>query len=573
MQILRIPTFLLLSTSALAQWNPPAAQWGKIDSTDLRVMTWNVKDALCSTNVKTEGNNNWCACARIVAALQPDVLFLSETADNDGNGTGSNVDSVTALTTTIGNFLHGGVDTFHGNSPVTAWVQKYAPSYDLPYVFVSSSNDGFNRNVVLSRYPFADLNGDTRTTQSDIPSVTATAWAPGGNGGIRGFLFTEIDLPNATYAGNLVIGGAHLKAGSNSSDHDQRISASQNVSFVVRYWWNGNGGATPDPTNKIADSPAATSVLPANTPVVLLGDWNEDEQSNGGTRGPVDWLTQAATVGGTSDGTDRDGTDMTYDAAVHYFSLDRETHSSGSKLDYVGWQDSITTLRLATVFESATNPSGAQPAQLAGFSGGAASVSAQASDHRPVLVDLRLPVVLDCNGNGIADSIDIASGTSYDTNGNAIPDECEGCPNLTNYCTGGTTTNGCSATLSAAGVPSVAASAGFIVSASSVEGQKTGLLFYGTSGPKASVWAPGSTSYLCVKSPTQRTPSANSGGATNACNGSLSVDFLAYLASHPGAQGQPFGAGDMVWWQAWFRDPPAAGTTNLSNGLQVTMCP
>jgi hypothetical protein len=25
--------------------------------------------------------------------------------------------------------------------------------------------------------------------------------------------------------------------------------------------------------------------------------------------------------------------------------------------------------------------------------------------------------------------------------------------------------------------------------------------------------------------------------------------------------------------QAWFRDPPAPGTTNLSNGLQFTMCP
>jgi hypothetical protein len=25
--------------------------------------------------------------------------------------------------------------------------------------------------------------------------------------------------------------------------------------------------------------------------------------------------------------------------------------------------------------------------------------------------------------------------------------------------------------------------------------------------------------------------------------------------------------------QAWFRDPPAPGTTNLSNGLQFRTCP
>jgi hypothetical protein len=33
--------------------------------------------------------------------------------------------------------------------------------------------------------------------------------------------------------------------------------------------------------------------------------------------------------------------------------------------------------------------------------------------------------VVDCNGNGIADSIDIAQGTSQDCNTNQVPDECE----------------------------------------------------------------------------------------------------------------------------------------------------
>ena len=36
-------------------------------------------------------------------------------------------------------------------------------------------------------------------------------------------------------------------------------------------------------------------------------------------------------------------------------------------------------------------------------------------------------VARDCNLNGIADDVDISSGTSTDTNGNGVPDECEDC--------------------------------------------------------------------------------------------------------------------------------------------------
>jgi len=214
----------LLASPAVAQWNPAAGQWGKVDAADLRVMTYNIEDGLCSSNTKVEGQNDWCGLARLVAAFKPDVLVLEECGDNTGQGTGSGVDSVATLTTVIGMFFHGGVDTFNGSTAITSWVQKYAPTYDLPFVFISSETDGFNRNVILSRYPFTDLNGDTKSTQSDIPTVTATGYAQGGDGGIRGFAFVEIDLPNGTYRGDLVVGGAHMKAGSLTSDHDARRS-------------------------------------------------------------------------------------------------------------------------------------------------------------------------------------------------------------------------------------------------------------------------------------------------------------------------------------------------------------
>jgi endonuclease/exonuclease/phosphatase family metal-dependent hydrolase len=421
----------LLAPSASAQWNPPTGQWGKVDNTDLRVMTYNIEDAVCSSNAKVEGQNDWCGCARLIAAFKPDVLVLEECGDNTGEGTGTGIDSVANLTATINMFLHGGLDTYHGSTPITSWVQKYAPAYDLPYVYVSTENDSFNRNVILSRYPFTDLNGDTKSAIADIPTVTANGYAQGGDGGLRGFAFAEIDLPNGTYLGNLVVGGAHLKAGGQTPDHDQRITAATNVAYVVRNWWNGNGGATPDPSAKIADVPAATTVLDANTPVVMCGDWNEDELANGVVRGPADWLTQALTPGGTSDGTDRDGTDMTTDAALNFFTGSDASHSSGDKFDYIAYQDSIATFRLSTIFISGSTPAAAQPPEVAGFTGGASSVTSTASDHRPVFVDLRLPVV-DCNGNNVADSTDIALGNSLDVNLNQVPDECECLMN--NYC-------------------------------------------------------------------------------------------------------------------------------------------
>jgi hypothetical protein len=147
-----------------------------------------------------------------------------------------------------------------------------------------------------------------------------------------------------------------------------------------------------------------------------------------------------------------------------------------------------------------------------------------------------------------------------------------------NYCTAGTTTNGCNATMSATGTPSLAASSGFTVSVSNVEGAKTGIIFYGASGPVATPWGLGGSSYLCVKAPTQRSATQSTGGTNGACDGSMSLDLMAYLSANTGAIGgstsaSPFLAGQKAWLQGWFRDPPAVKTTSLSDGLEITFVP
>ncbi len=136
----------------------------------------------------------------------------------------------------------------------------------------------------------------------------------------------------------------------------------------------------------------------------------------------------------------------------------------------------------------------------------------------------------------------------------------------TAYCTAGVTTNGCVPAIAGSGSASSSAGAGFTISISSVEGQKAGLIFYGVQGAKAAPWGTGS-SYLCVEAPVSRMASQSSGGTAGACNGVFSQDWNAFIAAHPGALGQPFGAGSTVWAQAWFRDPPAPKSTNLSNAL------
>lgn len=141
------------------------------------------------------------------------------------------------------------------------------------------------------------------------------------------------------------------------------------------------------------------------------------------------------------------------------------------------------------------------------------------------------------------------------------------------FCTAGTSSNGCAPSISASGVASATSGSGFTLAVTNVDGQRAGLLFYGLDGPLATPWAPGGTSYLCVKAPTQRMSTHNSGGTSASCNGVLSEDWNGFLAANPVALGQPFVGGETVWAQGWFRDPPAPKTTSLSGGLIFTVAP
>lgn len=524
--------FLALSAGsfARAQWDPDHGQWGKQDASDLRMMTWNVHDTLCRTNAKVEGQNDWCALARIVAAMRPDVLVLQECGDNQGNGTGNDVDSVSELLTTIQLFFAGGNDPFNGGT-VTAYVQKYAPSYDLPYRFVSVNTDNYNRNVTLSRYPFADLNGDGKSTYSDIPDVSADQYAPGGDGGIRGFQLVEIALPDGTYAGDLVVGSAHLKAGSSPSDHDDRTLAARNAAYVLDYWYNGAGTGGPDPNHRIADSPPATQVLDGDTPFVLGGDWNEEEGTSG-QKGPARWLTQALQVGGT-DGTDRDRTDSTYDDSRHVYTNSHDT-IGGVKFDYVAWQDSIVSLRNGFVFDTSGTPFGALPPELTGMPT-PGTASSFASDHRPVIADLELPLVC-------------------------------GAPPF-NYCIGAPNSVGSGASMLYSGTTSIAAN-DFQLEVQLARPGQFGIFFYGPQqaqipfGDGFRCIAPGGVGIFRLYPPILANPFGDA---------QRLLDFTQPPASSGAGAVLP---GSTWYFQFWYRDPggPGGSGFNFSDGLGASFC-
>ena len=172
----------------------------------------------------------------------------------------------------------------------------------------------------------------------------------------------------------------------------------------------------------------------------------------------------------------------------------------------------------------------------------------------------------DCNQNGIGDSIDIALGTSLDTNGDGIPDECQ-CP-VTSYCTAKTNSLGCVPFMVSGGLPSATVPSGFLLRAEQVLPGKVGLLIYSTSGPGGSPFQGG---YLCVSATVKRTPGQISGSAGSPpCTGTYSFDFNARIAS---GVDPSLASGQQVWTQYWSRDGAASFGTGLTNAVTFDICP
>jgi hypothetical protein len=185
----------------------------------------------------------------------------------------------------------------------------------------------------------------------------------------------------------------------------------------------------------------------------------------------------------------------------------------------------------------------------------------------------------DCNGNGVEDSVDIATGASSDTNLNGIPDECEGdiatvcrCPALSAVCDNPDPTAGCANStgsgglLAASGTTSLSAG-NLVLSASSLPLSKLGMVYMGT----GAAFAPFADGLRCIGGQTYRF-SAQSSGSTGSFSLGPGIPALS-CSSFPTAGCITSGS---TWrFQAWHRDPdgPCGSGSNLTNGLVVTFVP
>ena len=146
-------------------------------------------------------------------------------------------------------------------------------------------------------------------------------------------------------------------------------------------------------------------------------------------------------------------------------------------------------------------------------------------------------------------------------------------PGPMSYCTAGTSTHGCQALITANANPSATLGTPCTVTVSQIEGQVSCIVFYSNAGRMAAPWCGSGPSYLCVPSPRARTPTQNTGGTNGGCDGSILVDWNAWAAAHPASLGLPMFVGEVLDFQAWYRDSGACMTTSLSNAVELTVGP
>ena len=193
----------------------------------------------------------------------------------------------------------------------------------------------------------------------------------------------------------------------------------------------------------------------------------------------------------------------------------------------------------------------------------------------------------DINGNAIASGV-TSSGAQVlfasvspnlapgDTNVRIdvfVRDSTVPAPAVCAHCSAGTSSIGCRAHISAVGTPSASSPSGFVLGLSGVDGQRMATVFYGITGATWVPWTAGTTSVRCVRAPFQRTHAQSSAGTAGQCDGSIALDWLAYLAAQPGALGAPAQPGLVVNAQGWIRDPTAPGATQLSDAVQFVVEP
>ena len=187
--------------------------------------------------------------------------------------------------------------------------------------------------------------------------------------------------------------------------------------------------------------------------------------------------------------------------------------------------------------------------------------------------------LFDCNENGIEDADDIANGSSLDSNGNSIPDECE--IGYSGFCNCGAGLGPCGNDDPTAGCRNSTGIGGLITTSGTTSYEEDDLVLTASQLPanKLGIWmmSTGITQTVlgdgirCVANPFKRFGSFNSGPAGMGMKGPGLIGLS--CATLPPAW--CIGPGSTWHFQVWYRDlmGPCGAGTNITNGTGVTFTP
>lgn len=341
-----LPALVLLVQGAAAfAMNPSAGDYSKGHPLDVRIMAYNTYTKFLVDSA-TDAEFN-----RIFAAMQPDIICMEEI--------GSTVTTAAMAA------------RFNAIMPIGG------AGWQIHFGLL-----GGTRNAIASRYPLT-------LTRTDTIPVSST----------RGVTIALVDLPNASYPVDVYVLGVHLKCcGSAGGSEDAQRQRSADA---IANWLADARGVARASGNNI--------VLPANTPMIVLGDFN----MVGGPQPENTLLTgniQDEATFGTDVKGDWDVTDITNLNPLDPFTGSNITwQSSGSfpssNLDRMMVTDSAFPVAAKWVLNTSTMSAAALA--TAGLQAGD-TLTANSSDHLPILVDLRInnPCAIDSDGDGTPDCTD-----------------------------------------------------------------------------------------------------------------------------------------------------------------------
>jgi len=335
--------------SSAPAFDPLSGDYTRAEPLDIRIVTYNHAGNFISNPSRDAAFN------RILTSLDPDIICFQEFAGSvEPNDIVSRLNGVLPI-------------------PGGTWRVHFGLL-------------GGMRTVVASRFSLLMTRTDT------VPESST-----------RGVTMALVNLPTAHYPVNVYIMGVHLKCcGEPGGPEDE---SRQRSADAIANWLGDARGVTRPSGDNI--------VLPANTPIINLGDFNlvgGPQPENTLITGD---LQDEATFGPDVKG-DWDGSDMTDLAPIDPFTGNDFTWQGSnyyppSRLDRFIYTDSVAYVANSFVLNSNTMTSAARAAL--GLQAGD-TLPQNTSDHLPLAMDLRLVVTLgngDCDSDGDVDLADFAA--------------------------------------------------------------------------------------------------------------------------------------------------------------------